>query len=175
VKAGGEAFVLAESAALRIQNATATWGTLKLIFSEPDHLIGFTGAGERTDSMYATGRAELQGHVLSRGDEYGSSGIWYRAQPELHECHAWLVRTGGAISTELFHGLIIDGWRQPPTDAAFAIVTPARNRSAGRAAPGLAAGRHAFRINRGDRCGKHRQCCRERSGHVRRRHHHRGR
>lgn len=126
MKAGGEAFVLAGSAALRIQNATAAWGTLKLSFSEPDCLIGVTGAGERRDSMYDTGRVELQGHVLSRADEYGGSGIWYRAQPELHECHAWLMRTGGVMPADMFRSLIIDGWRQPPADAAAAVVTHVR-------------------------------------------------
>ena len=59
MRTGGEAFVLLESAASRIQAATAAWGLLKLGFSEPDHLIGVVGAGERTGSMYDTGRTEL--------------------------------------------------------------------------------------------------------------------
>jgi len=125
MRIGGEAFVLVGSAATTIRAATARWGTLKLGFSEPDHLIGVIGAGERQDSMYATGRPELAGHVLSRVDHYGGSGFWYRARPELHEGHAWLMRTGHAISTDQFRELIIDGWRQPPADAAVAMITHA--------------------------------------------------
>lgn len=127
MKTGGEAFVLTESAALRIRDATVTWGTLKLGFSEADHLIGVIGASERMDSMYATGRTELRGNVLGQLDEYGASGIWYRAQPELHECHEWLTRTGSAMPTDVFQSLIIDGWRQPPADAATPVITHARD------------------------------------------------
>jgi hypothetical protein len=94
MRIGGEAFVLVDSAAVRIRAAGAPWGMLKLGFSEADHLIGVIGAGERDNSMYITGRPELAGHVLSRVDHYGSAGFWYRARPELHECHAWLMRTG---------------------------------------------------------------------------------
>lgn len=126
MKTGREAFVLASSVASRIQDTTATWGTLKLVFSEPDHLIGVTGAGERLDSMYDTGRTDLIGTVLARGDEYGGAGLWYRSQPELHECHAWLRRTGSAMPTDLFSGLIIGGWRQPPAGAATPVITHAR-------------------------------------------------
>jgi hypothetical protein len=124
--ADGVAFVLVDSAADRIRAATAPWGSLKLRFSEPDHLIGVTGAGEREDTMYNTGRAELTGHVLSRADEY-AAGIWYRARPELHECHAWLMRTGHAITTTQFRELIIEGWRQPPADAATPVITHVRD------------------------------------------------
>lgn len=123
MKTGGEAFVLADSVASRIRDATATWGFLKLGFSEPDHLIGVTGAGERTDSMYDIGRAELKGHVLSRVDEYGASGIWYRARPELHECYAWLRRTGNPMPADVLRSLIIDGWRQPSADGATPVIT----------------------------------------------------
>jgi hypothetical protein len=126
VKVGGVAFVLAQSAASRIRGATASWGTLKLVFREPDRLIGVTGAAERQGSMYDTGRQELSGHVLSTGDEYGGSGFWYRVQPELHECHAWLIRAGGAIPAGAFRDLIIDGWRQPTAGAATAVVTYTR-------------------------------------------------
>ena len=126
MKTGGEAFVLASSVASRIRDATAAWGTLKLVFSEPDHLIGITGAGERTDSMYDTGRTDLKGTVLARGDEYGAAGLWYRSQPELHECHAWFRRTGSAMPTDLFRALIVDGWRQPPASGATPVITHAR-------------------------------------------------
>jgi molybdopterin/thiamine biosynthesis adenylyltransferase len=126
VKTGGEAFVLADSAAARIRAATAPWGQLKVGFSEPDHLIGVTGAGERTSSMYDTGRADLAGHVLSRVDHYAGGGVWYRARPELHEWHAWLIRTGHAIPAGEFRKLIIDGWRQPPADAATPVITHVR-------------------------------------------------
>jgi hypothetical protein len=127
VKTGGEAFVLADSVASRIRDATASWGTLKLVFSEPDHLIGVTGAGERADSMYNTGRTDLKGNVLSRGDEYGGSGLWYRAQRELHECHRWLRRTGTAMPTDVFRSLTIAGWRIPPAGAATPVITHARD------------------------------------------------
>ena len=127
MKTGGEAFVLTESAASRIQRATATWGVLTLGFSEADHLIGVIGASERTDSMYATGRAELKGHVLGHLDKYGASGVWYRAEPELHQCHAWLTRTGSAMPADVFQSMIIDGWRQPPVGAATPVVTHARD------------------------------------------------
>jgi hypothetical protein len=70
MRTGGEAFVLVDSAAARIRAATARWGMLKLGFSEPDHLIGVIGAGERQDSMYDTGRTALAGHVLSRGSDH---------------------------------------------------------------------------------------------------------
>jgi hypothetical protein len=127
MKTGGEAFVLTESAASRIRDVTATWGTLKLGFSEPDQLIGVTGASERMGPMYDIGRVELRGHVLGRLDEYGASGVWYRVRPELHECHAWLTRTGSAMPTDVFQTLIIDGWRQPPADAATPVVTHVRD------------------------------------------------
>lgn len=125
MKTGGEAFVLADSAAARIRAATAPWGWLKLGFSEPDHLIGVIGAGERDSSMYDTGRAELTGHVLSRVDHYAAAGFWYRARPELHECHAWLMRTSHAIPADQFRELIIDGWHQPPAEAAAPVITHA--------------------------------------------------
>ncbi len=123
MKTGGEAFVLIDSAANKIRGATATWGTLKLGFSEADHLIGVIGAGERDSSMYDTGRNELTGHALSRVDDYGSSGVWYRARAELHDCHAWLMRTGLAIPANQFRDLIISGWRQPPADTAMPVIT----------------------------------------------------
>jgi ThiF family len=113
---------MAESAASRIRGATATWGILKLVFDAPDRLIGVTGAAERQGPMYDTGRSELIGHALSRGDEY-ASGFWYRAQPELHKWHAWLMRAGGAIPVGALRDLIIDGWRQPAAGAATAVVT----------------------------------------------------
>ena len=123
---GGEAFVLVDSAATRIRAATAPWGQLKLGFSEPDHLIGVVGAGERDSTMYDTGRLELTGHVLSQIDHYGGSGWWYRAQPELHEFHAWLMRTGSAVPVDALRELIIDGWKQPPADSAIPVITHAR-------------------------------------------------
>jgi molybdopterin-synthase adenylyltransferase len=113
---------MAESAASRIRGATATWGILKLVFDEPDRPIGVTGAAERQGPMYDTGRTELIGHALSRGDEY-ASGFWYRAQPELHNWHAWLMRAGGVIPAGALRDLIIDGWRQPAAGAATAVVT----------------------------------------------------
>jgi molybdopterin/thiamine biosynthesis adenylyltransferase len=73
--------------------------------------------------MYDTGRAELAGHVLSRVDHYESSGLWYRARPELHECHAWLMRTGHAMPSDQLRDLIIDGWREPSADGATPVIT----------------------------------------------------
>jgi hypothetical protein len=125
MRTGGEAFVLVDSAAGRIRAATASWGLLKLGFSEADHLIGVVGASERTGSMYDTGRIDLAGHVLSQVDKYDGSGVWYRALPALHECHAWLMRTGHAIPADAFRELIINGWRQPPADAAVPVITHA--------------------------------------------------
>jgi molybdopterin/thiamine biosynthesis adenylyltransferase len=127
MRTGEEALVLVDSAAARIRAATAPWGLLKLGFSEPDHLIGVTGAGERQDCMYDTGRGELTAHVLSRVDHYEAAGVWYRARPELHECHAWLMRTGHAIPAGEFRNLIIEGWRQPPADAATPVITHVRD------------------------------------------------
>lgn len=46
-----------------------TVGLAQARVSEPDHLIGVTGASECQDSMYDTGRVELTGHVLSRVDQ----------------------------------------------------------------------------------------------------------
>jgi ThiF family len=123
VLTGEEAVVLAESAAARIRAATAPWGCLKLGFSEPDNLIGVVGAGQRDSTMYDTGRPELAGHVLSHVDHYDGSGLWYRVQPELHDCHAWLMRTGRGIPADEFRNLIIEGWRQPRGDGAIAVIT----------------------------------------------------
>ncbi len=126
MKTGGEAFVLTSSAADRIRGATAPWGWLKLRFLESDHLIGVTGAGERDSVMYDTGTPELAGHVLSHSDEY-TSGVWYRAAAELHECHQWLMRTGHGMPISEFTKLIDSGWRQPPVGHAMPVITHARD------------------------------------------------
>ena len=120
---GEEAVVLTESAATRIRDATAPWGCLKLGFSEPDNLIGVIGAGERDSTMYATGSRELAGHVLAHVDHYDGGGLWYRARPELHDCHAWLIRTGHGIPAEEFRKLTTGGWRQPPGEGAVPVIT----------------------------------------------------
>jgi molybdopterin/thiamine biosynthesis adenylyltransferase len=121
---GREAVVLIESAADRIQAATAPWGILKLVFSEADQIIGVLGAGERESSMYDTSREELSGHALAHADPPETAGRWYRARPETHACHTWLMtRPGHGIPAHYFRQMIVEGWRQPPGDGAMPVIT----------------------------------------------------
>ncbi len=121
---GREAVVLTGSAAGRIQAATAPWGILKLVFSEADQLIGVLGAGERESSMHDTSREELDGHVLAHLGPPEPAGVWYRARPEMHACHTWLMtRPGHGIPAGDFREMIVEGWRQPPADGAVPVIT----------------------------------------------------
>ena len=123
MRAGRGAVVLVESAAARIRAFTASWGSTTLAFSEADQLIGVLGAGERDTTMFNTSRSELDGHVLSHAERSESGGLWYRARPELHSSHAWLLRTGHAIPAGELKKMIISGWRQPPADTALSVLT----------------------------------------------------
>jgi hypothetical protein len=121
---GREVFVLSAGAAGRIQAATAPWGTLKLVFSEADQIIGVLGAGERESSMYDTSREDLGGHALAHASPPESAGLWYRARLEMHACHAWLMtRPGHGIPAGYFREMIVEGWRQPPADGAMPVIT----------------------------------------------------
>jgi hypothetical protein len=121
---GREAFVLSAGAADRIQAATAPWGILKLVFSEADQIIGVLGAGERESSMYDTSRAELDGHTLAHIGPPEPAGLWYRARPEMHAYHTWLMtRPGHSIPADYFREMIVEGWRQPPADGAMPVIT----------------------------------------------------
>jgi molybdopterin/thiamine biosynthesis adenylyltransferase len=121
---GKEAVVLSGSAAGRIHAATAPWGILKLVFSEADQIIGVLGAGERDATMFDTSRQELDGHVLAHIGSAEPAGLWYRARPQMHACHGWLMtRPGHAIPASYFREMIVGGWRQPAAGAAMPVIT----------------------------------------------------
>lgn len=119
----GAALIVTSHVAELIGRYSAPWGTLTLAVAEAHHAVGAIGAGERTNPG-VTDRRRIRGHFLDPIDARAGSGLWYRADPDLHEAHRWLRRIQAPSPIEMFKAfLVADTFRDPGPDGATITLT----------------------------------------------------
>jgi molybdopterin-synthase adenylyltransferase len=116
--------LLPQAMADGIASSGANWGWVDLRADKVEELIVVAGysQGERSKTPSAT--EWLKGHFSAHVPTTPNAGVWYRADLELHAWWLEAYRRRGSVSTSFFRERV-EGWRIPPADSAFFVLTVA--------------------------------------------------
>lgn len=118
--------LLPEGIAEGIRTCGASWGSLDLRFDEVEDLIVVAGYSKADRLKLPAAVDWLRQHYSAHAPVSESSGIWYRADAELHAMWLEAYRRSGGLGTDYFREHV-KGWRFPPADGAFFAITVATN------------------------------------------------
>jgi molybdopterin/thiamine biosynthesis adenylyltransferase len=120
----GPLLLLPKSVAERLDDWGSSWGYLDLRFDEREGLVTIAKFAKKDGAVRLPYTAPWEReHYLRHADAVRNSGVWYRANPEVHDLHRSLFVRRIDIATEVLAGQVPTGWRQPPADSLMLVLT----------------------------------------------------
>ena len=105
-----------------IRTCGASWGTLDLRFDRAEDLLVVAGYSKADRLKLPASMDWLRQHYSAHAPVTESSGIWYRADAELHAMWLEAYRRSGGLEIDYFREHVT-GWRIPPADGGFFVIT----------------------------------------------------
>jgi hypothetical protein len=123
----GPLLLFPRSVAGRLDQWGSSWGYLDLRSDESEGVVTVAGFAKKDAAVRLPYVADWEReHYLHPADAARNAGVWYRANPDLHELHRSLFVRRIAVSPEVLAEHIPTGWRQPPRDALMLVLTLSR-------------------------------------------------
>jgi molybdopterin-synthase adenylyltransferase len=122
--------LLPEAIAGGLRTCGAGWGSLDIRFDQTEELIVVAGYTKADKLKLPTAVEWLKGHYSAHTSVTMSSGVWYRADPELHLAGIETYRRSAGLDIGYFRDHV-KGWRFPPADGAGWFVITLATTGAG--------------------------------------------
>jgi molybdopterin/thiamine biosynthesis adenylyltransferase len=107
-----------------IYSCGASWGVIDLRQDDVEQLIVIAGYSKADRLKMPAAPDWLKGHSSAHVPLTTGAGVWYQADLELHGWWLEGYRRRGSVNTEFFRGHV-NGWRIPPAEGAFFVLTVA--------------------------------------------------
>jgi len=120
--------LLPEAIAEGIRTCGASWGSLDIRFDRTEELIVVSGYTKADKLKLPTAADWLKRHYSGHTPVTASSGVWYSADPELHVAGIEAYRRSASLSADYFRDRV-KGWRFPPADGGWFVITVAETDS----------------------------------------------
>ena len=116
--------LLPEAIAEGIRTCGASWGSLDIRFDRTEELIVISGYTKADKLKLPTAADWLRRHYSAHTPVTASSGVWCRAERDLHVAGIEAYRRNAGLDADYFRDRV-KGWRFPPADGGWFVITVA--------------------------------------------------
>lgn len=100
------------------------WGYLNLRVDEGEGVVTVAQAWHAAEDVLRIDTGWQARHYLRYADIRTMSGVWYRADPDIHVLHDQILRRANAgIGLDAFRALIPTGWVNPGPEVDLPVIT----------------------------------------------------
>jgi len=115
--------LLPERMAVEFHARASSWGWLDFKHDLRENLVTIAGFSDKEARRFPYTGLFDRGHFMRYHPTNKFAGVWYRVDPTIHELHRVALLRGLPIGVDHLKDAAVQGWRQPPSDAAWLTLT----------------------------------------------------